>query len=105
MTSARALDRVARLFRGFRLRAPRSATRVRVELPEAAILMGTVRAIEYEMPHGRRTVLYRHEFAKGSRPELAAGPDPCQLVLVGGAYKVTERGIVDLHPNGRERAG
>ena len=103
--SARSLARVARLFRGFRLRSPRSATSVHVVLPEAAIVMGTVRAIEYEMPHGRRGVLYRHEFAKGSRPELAAGPDPCQLVLVGGHYKVTERGIVDLHPSGRERAG
>jgi hypothetical protein len=102
VSKGNAIARAAKLFRGFRLRAPRKATIVYVDLPEAAILMGKVRAIEYEMPRGRRSVLYRHEFAKGSRPDLGAGPDRCQLVIVGGNYRVTHRGIVDLTPGGRE---
>lgn len=97
-----AVRRAAKLFRGFRLRGPRSIQAVRVELPEAAIVMGKVRGIAYEMPRGRRHVLYWHEFAKGSEPTLSAGPDRCGLVLIGGNYRVTYRGIVDLQRSGRE---
>lgn len=99
-----AVRRAAQLFAGFRLRGPRSIQAVRVELPEAVIVMGEVRAIEYEMPRGRRKVLYRHVFARGSEPTLGAGPGRCELVLIGGAYHVTRRGIVDLTPSGRERS-
>lgn len=99
----RELARAEALFRGFRLRGPRSVRQVRAELPTAVIVMGELRAVEYEMPRGRRKVLYRHEFARGSAPELCAGPGTCELVLVGGRYRVTQRGIVDLTPSGRER--
>lgn len=99
----RAIERAGKLFRGFRLRGPREVREVRFDLPEAVILMGELAAVEYVMPHGQRSVLYRHEFAKGSRPDLGAGPDRCQLVILGGHYRVTHRGIVDLTPGGRER--
>jgi hypothetical protein len=98
-----ALLKATKLFRGFRLRAPRSVKGVRIVLPAAVIVMGELRAVEYDMPRGNRKVLYRHEFARGSRPELAAGPGRCELVLIGGNYRVTHRGIVDLTPAGRER--
>lgn len=95
--------RVAKLFRGFRLRAPREAREISHELPAVVMRMGRVHAIEYVMPRGSRSVLYRHEFAPGSGPDLNSGPGPCELVLTGGRYHVTHRGIVDLTPGGRER--
>jgi len=101
--TTRAMQRAAKLFRGFRLRNPREVEGVDLELPRAVIVMGELRAVEYDMPRGSRKVFYRHEFARDSRPELAAGPDRCQLVLIGGNYRVTHRGIVDLTPSGRER--
>lgn len=99
---AREVRRTAKLFRGFRMRDPRSVTDVRVDLPTAVITMGPIRGIAYEMPRGRRHVLYWHEFAKGSEPTLTAGPDRCGIVVIGGNYRVTDRGIVDYTASGRE---
>lgn len=48
--------------------------------------------------------MYKHKFAKGSRALLCAGPGPNQLYLIGGRFHVTERGIVDLTPSGKEIA-
>lgn len=38
---------------------------------------------------------YIHEFRERSRPLLAVSHDGNQILVVGGAYKVTERGIED----------
>jgi hypothetical protein len=100
----RAVQRAAKLFKGFRLRGPRDVTSVRAELPPAVIVMGELRGLAYEMPRGDRQVLYWHEFADGSSPTLAAGPERCELVLLGGRYRVTSRGIVDYTRSGREAA-
>lgn len=53
----------------------------------AGILYDTVRDGEPEK--------YIHRFRKGSRPLFCVTPDGNQIVLLGGAYKFTERGIVD----------
>lgn len=100
--SAREVRRAVKLFKGFRLRNPDAVYRVPRELPEAVIVMGELRAVAYDMPRGERQVLYWHEFADGSRPLLCAGPNQCELVLLGGRYRVTPRGIVDLTASGRE---
>lgn len=63
--------------------------------------MGSVEFIGYVTTHQGRIHLYIHEFAAGSRPLITAGPRPNQLVLVGGRYKVTSRGIVDLDKRGK----
>jgi hypothetical protein len=46
--------------------------------------------------------MYKHKFARGSRPLLCAGPKAGQLYLIGGRFHVTDRGIVDLTPSGKE---
>lgn len=53
----------------------------------AGILYDTVRDGEIEK--------YIHRFRKGSRPLFCVTPDGNQIVLLGGAYKFTDRGIVD----------
>lgn len=98
----RDLRKAARLYEDFREDKPRRAKAVRVSLPKVAIVMGHVRAIEYDTTHRGKTHLYKHTFAPGSRPMLVAGTRNGQLYLIGGRYHVTGRGIVDKDSRGRE---
>ena len=98
----RDLERAAKLYRDFREERPRRARAVRVTLPKVAMVMGHVRAIEYDTTHGGKVTLYKHRFAPGSRPMLVAANGRGKLFLIGGRYHVTARGIVDLDPRGRE---
>lgn len=91
-----------RLHESFREKTPTRAKKVRYSVPSALMVMGTVEFIGYRTTHGRELVLYRHDFAPGSRPQLAAGPKRNQLFMVGGRYRVTDRGIVDLTARGQE---
>jgi hypothetical protein len=97
------IAKAARLFEEFREKAPRTARVVNIQLPKAAALMGRVRAIEYDTTHGSKVTKYRHDFAVGSAPYLAAAPGKRGgLLLFGGRFHVTARGIVDLDGNGHE---
>ncbi len=90
------------LYRKFREADPKRARRVTINLPSALMVMGRVSAIEYETTHKGVAHKYRHDFVPGSRPTLAASGAKNGLYLHGGRYHVTDRGIVDLDPNGRE---
>ena len=65
------------------------------KLPKEAFAAGQVLAIEYETVRDGRRERYRHAFARTARPLLAVTFDGRQLLLLGGAYRFTERGIVD----------
>lgn len=45
--------------------------------------------------HARDGHSYRHEFRKKSRPELCVTSNGLHLVLIGGNYRFTKRGITD----------
>ncbi len=92
----RDLARAKRLYEDFREERPKRARVIRVKLPKVAMIMGTLRAIEYDTTHGGKTHLYKHTFAPGSRPLLVAASGRGKLFLVGGRYHVTARGVVDL---------
>lgn len=94
--------RARRLYQEFRERTPGKVKRITIEVPEALAVMGYADFIGYRTTHGRRAHLYRHDFADGSRPLLCAGTDDKQLYLIGGRYRVTRRGIVDLDARGEE---
>lgn len=96
------VKKAAKLYEDFRERKPRIAKRVEFSVPRAVAVIGYVDAIHYSTTHGRTAKRYAHKFAKGSRPMLCAGPGRNQIILVGGRYHVTDRGIVDLTPKGRE---
>ncbi len=97
-----ALQKAKRLYRNFREAEPTRVKRVTVSLPRALAVVGRVSAIEYDTTHGGSLKLYRHVFAAGSRPLLAAGPSDGQLYLLKGRFRVTARGIVDLDSKRRE---
>jgi len=91
-----------KLYRNFREREPKRVATIDIDLPDMVAVMGHVEFIGYKTTHGRKSVMYKHQFAKGSRPLLAAGPDIGQAFLIGDRFHVTERGIVDLDADGNE---
>src|SRR6266850_7494007 len=101
MPSRSQVRSAARLYRAFREEPPRRARRVAVDVPRAVAVMGPCEFIGYVTTHGGKTSVYIHEFAAGSRPLMAAGAKRNQLILVGGRYRVTAHGIVDLDARGR----
>jgi hypothetical protein len=91
-----------KLHEQFREAKPTRSKRVKINVPSAMMLMGTVESICYRTTHKGVAHLYKHDFAPGSRPFLAAGAKRNQLFFVEGRYHVTDRGIVDLDAKGRE---
>lgn len=98
----KAIQQACDLFVSFREKKPSKIKTVQVELPAAVMVVGHVDAIDYTTTHGRKVVPYRHEFARGSRPLLCASANGKQLLLLGGRFEFTERGIVDVDKRGRK---
>jgi hypothetical protein len=63
-----------------------------------ALAIGEVLGIIYRTKRDGVMENYIHRFAKVSRPLLASTHDGKQLLLIGGSYNFTERGIVDKKP-------
>lgn len=96
------IRRTQKLFEDFREAPAKRAKSVEIKLPKAVMVMGYLEAVEYGTTMGGKAKRFRHKFARGSRPMLCAAPGKNQLFIIGGRYHVTERGIVDLTPKGRE---
>lgn len=65
-------------------------------LPSAVAVIGKCDGILYTTVRDGKTERYIHEFAKSDRPLFCVTPDGLQILLIGGRYVFTERGIVDL---------
>jgi hypothetical protein len=89
------------LYQSFREKAPKRLKVVSFDVPEAVMVIGHVEEIAYRTTHGDKTEHYVHAFAPGSRPLLTASHDGRQLLLLGGRYMFTDRGIVDKDAKGR----
>ena len=88
-------EAVAR-FTGFRGDTPKSVDRVRVAPPARVMLhVGECLGIMYRTERDGVVEDYLHRFRKKSRPTLAVSSDGKTLYLLGGAYRVTDRGIED----------
>lgn len=102
MSIKAAVQKAVTLFESFREAAPRRIGVVKMAIPKAVAVMGYVEGIDYRTTHGGKVTLYHHDFEPGSRPLLAVSADGRQLLLLGGRYEFTERGIVDKDARGRE---
>ena len=88
------IDKAARLFKRFTGYKPDQLTPVPIKpLPKAALAFGQLVQIGYRSYRDGK--LYRHDFKDSSRPLLVATFDGKQVLLLGGAYAFTERGIED----------
>jgi hypothetical protein len=94
--TAAELERAARAFERF-TGEPADAIEEYLGPPQAgaAWALGPVPEIHYIATRDGETYEYVHKFRRASRPLLAASHDGKLLYLLGGAYSVTDRGIVD----------
>ena len=100
--NARQLKQAVALYTSFREKKPRKLKVVTVDIPQVVAVIGYLEYVGYRTTHGNEVQPYHHPFAEGSRPLLCVSSDGRQLVLLGGRYKFTERGIVDRDAKGRE---
>jgi hypothetical protein len=64
-------------------------------IPKVAVLIGSLDFVGYTTIRDGRTEKYIHKFAASDKPALCVAPDGSRILVVGGRYKFTERGIVD----------
>jgi hypothetical protein len=95
------LQRVKKLYRDFHEREPTRVSARRFRVPKALAIIGHLDALSYRTVIGWEAQRYKHTFTKGTRPVLAT--DGKRLFIVGGRFRVTARGIVNLSPTGREQ--
>jgi hypothetical protein len=98
----RDLHAAVALYESFREKKPKRLKVVNVDIPTVVACIGHVEAIDYRTTHGSKLTLYRHDFVAGSRPLLCVSSDGKSLLLLGGRYQFTERGIVDKDASGKE---
>lgn len=90
------VSRAADLYERFSGHDPEAIGRVKVPpLPKVAAVIGECDGVLYTTVRDGRTERYIHKFAKRDKPLLCVAPDGRQILLVGGAYRFTEAGIVD----------
>jgi hypothetical protein len=90
------IARAKQLFTSFRGAVPSEVLRVAMRAtPRAALTLGELLGIMYRTERDGELVNYRHVFQKSARPILAVTPDGRTLLILGGDYRVTSRGIVD----------
>lgn len=76
--------------------SPRKIRRIRLQNQSPVRLqIGSVTGIMYLTRRDGKVEQYLHKFRRGSRPSLMVSPDGKRLELHGGAFRFTERGIVD----------
>ena len=100
--SKKKLRQSVELYESFREAKPKRLKVLSFDVPELVAVIGHVEAIDYRTTHGGKVTLYNHKFQKGSRPLLVASSDGRQLLLLGGRYVFTDRGIVDKDGKGRQ---
>jgi hypothetical protein len=93
----RGVDKAARDYAAF---AGKPADRIQrfpaKTLSGTAWKLGTMRGVLYEADlEGEGKTLFFHPFKKSARPTLAVLHNGRTLATLGGAFRVTERGIVD----------
>lgn len=90
-----AVERAAQLFREFREAEPGRIKHTDIRTPAAAIQVGELDGVMYRTTHGGKREKYLHTFRKNARPQMLASHDGKQLLIVGGNFTFTRRGIVD----------
>lgn len=65
-------------------------------LPKSAAVIGVCDGVLYTTVRDGVKEKYIHRFRAADRPLLAITPDGTQILLIGGRYKFTEKGIVDF---------
>lgn len=89
------VDQAAKLYEDFT--GGKADSYERVELPkvDVAISIGDIEAIAYNTVRDGKPQRYLHKFEKGARPRFAVSHDGKTILMFGGNFTFTERGITD----------
>lgn len=90
------LKRAARLYEDFTGHEAEIVAKVKKPVyPDAVLVVGDCDGILYTTVRDGKVERYIHEFRQKSRPLFCVSPDGKTLLLLGGAFQFTDRGIVD----------
>lgn len=89
------IDQGMQLFGDFTGTKGKLVTVSKPDMPDVALIVGYLDAVMYETIRDGKVEKYIHKFKKKSRPLLASSYDGNQLLILGGGYNFTDRGIVD----------
>lgn len=89
------LEKARELFHSFSGHDASPWKKVNIQLPKVALVVGRCDGVLYTTVRDGVTEKYIHRFKAADAPVLCASPDGKMLLLVGGAFEFTERGIVD----------
>lgn len=84
------------LYQDFSGNAAEYYDEINIDWPDVALHVGKVDGILYTTNRDGQTEHYIHKFKARSRPMLVASHNGKALALVGGTYRFTDRGIVDI---------
>lgn len=98
----RQFERAARLYRDFSGHEAEPFAEVDLPIaPRVGIVIGYCDGLLYSAVRDGKLERYIHEFAAKDRPLFVVSPDGRQLILYGGNYRFTGRGIVDRSDKSR----
>lgn len=90
------VQKAARLYERFTGHEAEGIGRVKIKpMPKVGVCVGSVDGILYTTVRDGVEEKYIHKFRAKDKPLFVVSPDGKQLLMVGGAYDFTERGIVD----------
>jgi len=88
--------RAKALFENFTGHEPQNPLKIRVpDLPKVVAVIGEMDGVLYTTVRDGVEESYIHEFKSKDKPLLCVSPDGRQILVIGGAYVFTDRGIVD----------
>lgn len=82
-------------YKGFTGMDPDRYDEYAVEHPEVGFCIGTLDGVLYTTVRDGEVESYVHHFKQKSRPLLCSSHDGKSLVILGGEYRFTDRGIMD----------
>lgn len=83
------------LYEQFTGMKPEGIRPVRLVVPKVGLVIGECAGVLYDTVRDGVPEQYIHKFRKSSRPLLVASSDGKTLLILGGGFQFTERGIVD----------
>lgn len=92
----KSIKQAAKLFEDFTGEPANDPVEIAIpEMPKTALAIGKVLGIMYETVRDGVKESYQHKFKSSSRPLMVVSSDGKQVLMLGGAYTFTDRGIVD----------
>ncbi len=92
----RQISQASKLYSEFTGEEPQYIDQVSIDVSPVMLLIGECDGILYTTRRDGNVESYIHRFKQSARPLLTASNTGNQLYLIGGRYRFTDAGIIDL---------